>query len=73
MISDRMKVRYDRAANTESFQKGQLVLLYTPQRKKGLSPFLIKRLNDFVYSIKKANRPRTKMKVVHIDWQYKEG
>ena len=38
MVSDRMKARYDLAANTKDFQEGQLVLLYNPQRKKGLSP-----------------------------------
>ena len=58
-ISDSMKVMYDRAANTEGFQERQLVLLYDPQREKGLSPKLqtswngpykiIERLNDVVY------------------------
>ena len=67
LVSDRMKARYDRAANTEGFQEGQLVLLYNPQRKKGLSPKLqtswdgpykiIKRLKDVVYRIQKANSP----------------
>ena len=69
MVSARMKARDDRAANTEGFQVGQLVLLYNPQRKKGLSPKLptswdepckiIKRLN-VVYRIQKANNPRKK-------------
>ena len=54
---DRMKAMYDRVANTKDFHEGQLVVLYNPQRKKGLSPKLqiswdgpykiIKRLNDF--------------------------
>ena len=76
--------RYDRAAKTEGFQEGQLVLLYNPQRQKGLSPKLqtswdrpykiIKRLNDVVYSIQKANNfSRTKMKVVHIKRLAKYG
>ena len=57
MVSDRMKARYECAANTEGFQEGQF-LLYNPQRKKELSPKLqtswdgpykiIKRLNDVV-------------------------
>ena len=61
MTSDRMKARYDCAANTEGFQEGQLVLHYNPQRKKGLSlklqnnwdgPYkIIKLLNDVVYRI----------------------
>ena len=77
MVSDRMKARYNRAANTEGFQEGQLILLYNPLRKKILSTKLqtswdgiykkIKRLNDVVYRIHKANSPRTKMKVVHIE------
>ena len=75
MVSVRMKARYDRAANTEGFPEGQLVLLYNPQRKKVLFPKLqtnwdgpckiIKRLNDVVYKIQKASSPQTKMKVVH--------
>ena len=40
IVSDRLKASYDGAANTEDFQEGQLVLLYNPQRKKGLSPKL---------------------------------
>ena len=76
MVSDRMKARYDRTANTEGFQEGQLVLLYNPQRKGLLhklqtscdEPYkIIKRLNDVVYRIEKASSPRTKMKVVHIE------
>ena len=69
MTSDKMKARYDRAANSEGFKEGQLVLLYNPQRKIGLSPKLqthwegpysvIKRINDVVY--------RSKMKVVHLE------
>ena len=40
MVSDRMKVRYDSAANMEGFHEEQLVLLYNPKLKKGLSPKL---------------------------------
>ena len=40
MANGRTKARYDRAANMEGFHKGQLVLLYNPQQKKGLFPKL---------------------------------
>ena len=83
MISDRMKARYDRAANTEGFHEGQLFLLYNSQRKKGLSPKLqtswdepykiINRLSDVVYRIQKANSPRTKKKVEQIERLAKYG
>ena len=75
MASDRMKARYDRAANTEGFHEGQLVLVYSPTSKKGLFPKLqicwdgpykiVKRLNNVVCRIQKTGSPRTKMKVVH--------
>ncbi|XP_075168511.1 uncharacterized protein LOC142240690 [Haematobia irritans] len=77
MVSNRMKARYDRAANTEGFSEGQLVLLFNPQRKKGLCPKLqtqwegpykvIKKINDVVYRIQKDDSPRSKMKVVHLE------
>lgn len=77
MVSNKMKARYDRAANSEGFHEGQLVLLFNPQRKKGLSPKLqthwegpykvIKRINDVVYRIQKSQSPRAKMKVVHLE------
>lgn len=83
MTSDKMKARYDRAANSDGFNEGQLVLLYNPQRKIGLSPKLqthwdgpyriIKRLNDVVYRIQKHNSPRSKMKVVHLERLAKYG
>ena len=74
MANDRTKARHDRAANTEGFHEGQLVLLYNPQKKKALYPKLqtswngpyevVKRLNDVVYRIQKTGSPLTKMKVV---------
>lgn len=77
LVSDRMKARYDSKANIEGFQKGELVLLYNPQRKKGLSPKLqthwegpytiIKRINDVVYRIRKSDSRRAKLKVVHLE------
>ena len=78
MFSDRMKARYDRPANHE----GPLVLLY-PQRKKGLYPKLqtswdgpykiLKRLNDVVYRIQKANSLRTETQVMYIERLAKYG
>ena len=75
MVSDRVKARYDRAANTENFYVVQLVLFYNPTRKKGSFPNMqssweglhkvSKRLNDVMYRIQKAGSPRTKMKVIH--------
>ncbi|KAI8117886.1 hypothetical protein CVS40_10318 [Lucilia cuprina] len=38
MTSDKMKARYDRAVNSEGFSEGQLVLLYSPHRKKVYLP-----------------------------------
>jgi transposase InsO family protein len=73
--SDRMKSRYDIRANSAGFQENDMVWLYNPTRKKGLSPKLsqswdgpykvIKRINDLVYRIQR--RPNCKMKVVHLD------
>ncbi|GBP11482.1 hypothetical protein EVAR_100772_1 [Eumeta japonica] len=72
MTSDKMKARYDLAANSDGFTEGQLVQPYNPQRKKGLTPKLqthwershrvVKRLNDVVYRIQKCSSPRAKMK-----------
>lgn len=75
IVSDRMKARYDIRANHGGFNEGELVWLYNPQRKKGLSPKLtpvwegpykiIKKINDVVYRIQRS--PRSKMKVVHLN------
>ena len=72
IVSDRM-----------SFHEGQLILLCNPKRKKGLSlklqtswdgPYkIIKRLNDVMYRIQKANSPQTKIKIVHIERLTKYG
>ncbi|KAK9874500.1 hypothetical protein WA026_002851 [Henosepilachna vigintioctopunctata] len=81
--TDRMKTRYDLKANSVRFKEGDLVWLYNPQRKKGLSPKLTqaweggykvtKRMNDVVYRIQRT--PRSKPKVVHLDRlaKYYEG
>lgn len=77
IMSDKMKSRYDLRANSERFDEGQLVMLYNPQRKKGLSPKLqthwegpykvIKKMNDLVYRIQWNGNTHRKMKVVHLE------
>ena len=72
-----MKARFESAANSDGFHEGDLVLLYNPQRKKGVSPKLqpqwdgpyqvVKRINDVVYRIHSSTRNRNKMKVVHLE------
>ncbi|UYV85033.1 hypothetical protein LAZ67_X004344, partial [Cordylochernes scorpioides] len=57
--SHQMKTRYDQRANHDGFRQNDLVWLFDPKRKKGLSPKLmpvwegpykiIKRINDLVY------------------------
>ncbi|KAJ4429260.1 hypothetical protein ANN_26263 [Periplaneta americana] len=69
MASDRMKVLYDRLANSAGFQEGDLVWLYRPTRTKGKSPKLqrawdgpyrvVTWINDVVYRIQR--QPRGKM------------
>ena len=76
----KMKVRYDVDASNSQFEKGDNVWLYTPQKKKGLSPKLqrywkgpysvVKRINDLVYKIQSG--PHTKPIIVHRNrlWKY---
>lgn len=81
--SDKMKARYDYAANCEGFEEGELVMLYNPKRRKGLSPKLqtcwegpykvVKRINDVVYRIQWNQSTRAKMKVVHLERLAKYG
>ncbi|KAJ8982074.1 hypothetical protein NQ317_015586 [Molorchus minor] len=73
--SDRMKETYDIGAQNYGYQSGDLVWLYNPQRRRGLSPKLqtlwegpyevLTRINDVVYRIKKSSggKPR----VVHFN------
>ena len=80
LISDRMKERYDSTAEVTLLQRGDPVWLYNPQRKKGVTPKLmrpwqgpyvvIKRINDVVYRVQLG--PKTKPKVVHRNrlWKY---
>lgn len=77
LMSNKMKDRYDRAMNSEGFKEGELVLLYNPQRKKGMSPKLqtswegpykiVNRLNDVVYRIQSYTARRGKIKFVHLE------
>ena len=80
MATDRMKERYDSMAEGTPLARGEPVWVYIPQRKKGISPKLmrpwkgpylvIKRINDLVYRVQLT--PRSKPKVIHRNrlWQY---
>ena len=69
----RQKRNYDRGVSEQCFKQGDAVWLYTPTKKKGLTPKLqrywtgpyvvVKCLSDTVYRIQKG--PHTKAKVVH--------
>ncbi|KAJ8980349.1 hypothetical protein NQ317_019236 [Molorchus minor] len=73
--SDRMKETYDIGAQNDGYQSGDLVWLYNPQRRRGLSPKLqtlwegpyevLARINDVVYRIKKSSGE--KPRVVHFN------
>ncbi|XP_050507422.1 uncharacterized protein LOC126885038 [Diabrotica virgifera virgifera] len=75
IASDRMKDQYDSRCKNESFEIGDLVWLYNPQRRRGLCPNLQrqwegpyevkKKINDVIYRIKKL--PNGKPKVIHIN------
>ncbi|VEN45007.1 unnamed protein product [Callosobruchus maculatus] len=73
--SDRMKMTYDVGSSETAYQPGDLVWLCSPQKRRGLPPKLqsswegpyevVKKINDVIYRIKKANggKPR----VVHFN------
>ena len=73
--SDKMKDHYDIRAEKGGYQPGDLVWLYNPQKRRGLSPKLqrnwegpyeiMKRINDVVYRIRKT--PNGKPRVVHFN------
>lgn len=73
--SDRMKGVYDARVEGRTYNEGDLVWLYNPQRRRGLSPKLqqnwegpfeiVKRINDVVYRIRKV--PNGKPRVVHFN------
>ena len=72
---NRQKMNYDIHSNYKVFNSGDKVWLFTPTRKKGLSPklqrfwdgpYIVKdKLSDVTYRIKKSQR--SKPKVVHHD------
>ncbi|GBL78026.1 hypothetical protein AVEN_143336-1 [Araneus ventricosus] len=72
---ERMKTRYDSRATDHHFKEGDLVWMYNPKRRRGLSPKLqqnwegpytvVKKLNDVVYWVQRS--PNTKPKVIHIN------
>ncbi len=80
LSSDRMKRYYDVRATGDQLNEGDLVWLYNPQRKKGITPKfqrpwqgpfrILKRINDLVYRIQL--KPTTKPRVVHYNrlWKY---
>lgn len=71
--TDSMKECYDAASNYDQLDVGDPVWLHCPQRKKGLSPQLMrqwqgpylvtKHINDMVYRVQL--KPQTKSKVIH--------
>ncbi|KAG5891945.1 hypothetical protein JTB14_002221 [Gonioctena quinquepunctata] len=73
--SDKMKKTYDIKADAGGFKVDDLVWLYNPKRRRGLSPKLrnswegpykiVKRINDLGYRIHKP--PRGKPRVVHFN------
>ena len=76
LSSDRQKRNYDhRPVNQHRYNRGDAVWLYSPQKKKGICPKLmryfdgpylvIKRMSDVLYRVQKG--PKSKPKVVHHD------
>ncbi|GBM66858.1 Retrovirus-related Pol polyprotein from transposon 412 [Araneus ventricosus] len=75
LASERMKTRYDSRATDHHFKEGDLVWMYNPKRRRGLSPKLqqnwegpytvVKKLNDVVYRVQRS--PNAKPKVIHIN------
>ena len=76
LSSDRQKRNYDhRPVNQHRYNRGDAVWLYSPQKKKGICPKLmryfdgpylvIKRMSDVLYRVQKG--PKSKPRVVHHD------
>lgn len=71
----RMKACYDKKARQVSFEEGQRVWLFNPQKRRGRAPKLqsnwegpytiVKKLSDVVFCIRKTLRHREK--VIHAD------
>ncbi|GBO23810.1 hypothetical protein AVEN_67342-1 [Araneus ventricosus] len=75
LASERMKTRYDSGATHHHYKEGDLVWMYNPKRRRGLSPKLqqnwerpytvVKKLNDVVYRVQRSTN--AKPKVIHIN------
>jgi len=76
LSSDHQRRNYDhRPVNQHRYNRGDAVWLYSPQKKKGICPKLmryfdgpylvIKRMSDVLYRVQKG--PKSKPKVVHHD------
>ena len=73
--SDRMKERYDVNAEKGGYREGDLVWLFDPKRRRGLSPKVqrswdgpyevMKRINDVIYRIRRTKNG--KPRVVHFN------
>ncbi|GBL98740.1 hypothetical protein AVEN_202186-1 [Araneus ventricosus] len=71
----RKKTHYDSGATEHHFKKGDVVWMYNPKRRRGLSPKLqqnwegpytiVKKLNDVIYRVQRS--PNAKPKVIHIN------
>ncbi|GBM64251.1 hypothetical protein AVEN_167276-1 [Araneus ventricosus] len=76
LASKGMKTRYDSRATDHHFKEGDLVWMFNPKRRRGLSPKLrqnwegpytvVKKLNDVVCRVQRS--PNAKPKVIHINW-----
>ncbi|GBN44533.1 hypothetical protein AVEN_273602-1 [Araneus ventricosus] len=72
---ERMKTRYTSRATNNHFKEGNLVWMYNPKRRRGLSPKLQqnwegpytvdKKLNDVVYRVQRS--PNANQKIIHIN------
>ncbi|GBM81971.1 hypothetical protein AVEN_76136-1 [Araneus ventricosus] len=75
LASEQMKTRYDSRATDHHFKEEDLVWMYNPKRRRGLSPKLqqnwegpytvVKKLNDVVYRVQRSSN--AKPKVIHIN------
>jgi len=73
--SSKVKEWYDKGVRQISFQEGQKVWFFNPQREKGKAPklqknwegpyLIVKKLSEVVYCIQKT--PRHRKKIIHSD------
>lgn len=78
--AEAMRRHYDRGARVTGHAEGDQVWLHNPRRRKGLSPklqspwegpyFIVERVSEVTYRIRRGTRGRPK--VVHVDrlWRY---